>query len=346
MALPVSGTITMGQVRTELIKDGRITLGDPDVRTLAQDDGGRIEMEQLYGRKFIDGNYVWTNIDATGGTVTLPFALSPGDNLMIVFRCGSAGNCGGTNYARVWHTESGYDFFNGAIAGYWGGQGANNWGQWRSAACNTSIPAGGTISLSRSADGCAQIGSTQMYIQTNNTFALSEAEYQKAVNDGWVFDASQMSALNDFTPVDNGSVGEPDTPRLAQNLVKKVKRWQYSVDFNGTGQETRSCTVDNTIEAGASCLVKGYFIKPGGNYNVTANIRIWTDAYGTFYEQPIASWYGGHGGTHQPLAGYEFTAPHKIPAGTTLYWRHYTNGQYGDGTSAGVVYLDVANIMG
>lgn len=344
MALPVSGRITMGQVRTELIKDGRISLGQEDVRKLAEDDGGRIEIEQLYGKKYIDGNYVWTNIDATEGTVTLPFALAPGDNLMIVFRCGSAGNCGGTNYARVWHTQSGYDFFNGAIAGYWGGQGANNWGQWRSSICNTSIPAGNTISLSRSADGCGVIGSTQMYIQSMNSFALSEAEYQKAISDGWHF-GIQNSALNDLTPVQHKSAPEDTSPRLSQNTVKKVKRLQYQVDFNSSGQVTRSCIVTNAIQAGASCLVKGYFVKPGGNYNVTANIRIYTAAQGTFYESAIASWYGGHGDGSQPLAGYEFTAPHTIPAGTELFFYHYTNGQYGDGTIARVVHLDVANIM-
>lgn len=343
MALPVSGTITMGQVRTELIKDGRISLGEESVRKLAEDDGGRIEIEQLYGRKYIDGNYVWTNTDSPDAAFILPFALAPGDSLLIVFRCGSAGNCVGTNYARVWHTESGYDFFNAAIYGYWGGQGANNWGQWRSAICNTSVPAGNSISLSRTADGCALIGSTQIYIQSQTPFALDESEYQKAISNGWHFDQVN-SKIEDLTPVQHISAPEDSSPKLTQNTVKKVKRLQYQVDFGANGQTTRSCTVTNAIQAGASCLVKGYFDKPGGNYNVVANIRIYTDAYGTFYESAIASWYGASG-TNQALAGYEFTAPHTIPAGTTLNFTHYTNGQYGDGTTARIVYLDVANIM-
>lgn len=50
MALPSSGTITMGQVRTELKKTGSLNLDNTDVRKIAVKPSGTIKMSDLYGK--------------------------------------------------------------------------------------------------------------------------------------------------------------------------------------------------------------------------------------------------------------------------------------------------------
>lgn len=50
MALPPSGTITMGQVRTELKKTGSLNLDNADVRKIAVKPTGTIKMSDLYGK--------------------------------------------------------------------------------------------------------------------------------------------------------------------------------------------------------------------------------------------------------------------------------------------------------
>lgn len=50
MALPSTGTITMGQVRVELRKDGSLNLGNTDVRTVAEKPSGTIKMSDLHGK--------------------------------------------------------------------------------------------------------------------------------------------------------------------------------------------------------------------------------------------------------------------------------------------------------
>ena len=50
MALPSTGTITMGQVRAELRKNGSLNLGNTDVRTVAEKPSGTIKMSDLHGK--------------------------------------------------------------------------------------------------------------------------------------------------------------------------------------------------------------------------------------------------------------------------------------------------------
>jgi hypothetical protein len=187
-------------------------------------------------------------------------------------------------------------------------------------------------------------GTTQIYIASGYPTTLSMRQYDDMVRDGWT--ASYVDYVqteeSDTTPVDNGTVPAPtlavDTPSRAKSYGSVY--WS----FGGAAQTTREAVTTFDIKAGASCLVRGGFIKPGGNYNVIANIQL-TSPQGTLYEAAIASWYGAAGDASQPLAGYEFTAPFDIPAGTTITCYHYTNGQYGDGTACDYVYLDVANLL-
>lgn len=50
MALPSSGTITMGQIRTELKQTGAISLGSSECRKLAGVSSGAIKMSDFYGK--------------------------------------------------------------------------------------------------------------------------------------------------------------------------------------------------------------------------------------------------------------------------------------------------------
>lgn len=50
MALPSSGTITMGQIRTELKQTGAIRLGSSECRKLAGVSSGAIKMSNFYGK--------------------------------------------------------------------------------------------------------------------------------------------------------------------------------------------------------------------------------------------------------------------------------------------------------
>lgn len=50
MALPSSGAITMGQIRTELKKTGAISLGSDECRKLAGVSSGAIKMSDFYGK--------------------------------------------------------------------------------------------------------------------------------------------------------------------------------------------------------------------------------------------------------------------------------------------------------
>ncbi|WP_373077301.1 hypothetical protein [Fusobacterium varium] len=50
MALPTTGPISLGQVRTELNKTGSISLGSTDVRNLAGKASGIIKMSDLHGK--------------------------------------------------------------------------------------------------------------------------------------------------------------------------------------------------------------------------------------------------------------------------------------------------------
>lgn len=53
MALPTTGPISLGQVRTELNKTGSVSLGSTDVRNLAGKTSGTIKMSDLYGKSYI-----------------------------------------------------------------------------------------------------------------------------------------------------------------------------------------------------------------------------------------------------------------------------------------------------
>lgn len=53
MALPTTGPISLGQVRTELKKTGTISLGNVDVRNLANKNSGVIKMSDLRGKTFM-----------------------------------------------------------------------------------------------------------------------------------------------------------------------------------------------------------------------------------------------------------------------------------------------------
>lgn len=50
MALPTTGKISLGDVRTELGTTGAISLGSEDVRTLAGKTSGTVKMSDLYGK--------------------------------------------------------------------------------------------------------------------------------------------------------------------------------------------------------------------------------------------------------------------------------------------------------
>lgn len=56
MALPSSGTITMGMIRTELKKTGAISLGSTECRKLAGKPSGAIKMSDFYGKS--NGYYI------------------------------------------------------------------------------------------------------------------------------------------------------------------------------------------------------------------------------------------------------------------------------------------------
>jgi hypothetical protein len=348
MTLQTTGRISLGDVQKELNDTGSIGLSEEMVRSLAGDDGGQISLSQLYGKAISVGDYVWTSLSAYGSPgenreVTIPIAMSAGTRIMIVYRMGSGGNCGGTSYATTTLPDYGITLQDGSLAGYWGGQGPDNWGQWRVSTINTAIPAGARLSITRNWDGCAMCGTTQIYVASGYPTVMTQAEYDVMLKDGWTASYADYieTTESDTTPVDNGTlpspVLSPDTPARTKSYGSVY--WY----FGGAAQTTIQATTSFDIKAGASCIIRGGFIKPGGNYNVTANVRL-TSPQGTFYEASIASWYGGHGDASQPLAGYEFTAPFDIPSGTVIDCYHYTSGQYGDGTSCDYVYLDVVNL--
>lgn len=56
MALPSSGTITMGMIRTELKQTGAISLGSSECRKLAGVSSGAIKMSDFYGKS--NGYYI------------------------------------------------------------------------------------------------------------------------------------------------------------------------------------------------------------------------------------------------------------------------------------------------
>lgn len=53
MALQTSGQISLLDVRTELKKDGKISLDDSDVRKLAEKESGEIKFSDFYGKSSI-----------------------------------------------------------------------------------------------------------------------------------------------------------------------------------------------------------------------------------------------------------------------------------------------------
>jgi hypothetical protein len=350
MTLQTSGRISLSDVQRELSDTGSISLAEEMVRELAgDDDGGLISFSQLYGKSVSLGDYVWTSIPPLGNGASvdkvIPIAMAPGTRIMTVFRCGSAGNCNGNNYGSVTLPDYGITIHDGYIAGYWGGIGAESWGQWRIYTLDTAIPANATLRLTRSADGCGLIGSTQIYVASKYPATAAMRESIQASTDGWNMavshDYNDLATFEDFTLINYGS---PPVPATADGSPGKIGSYgSVYWNFGGAAQTTRVATSSFDIKAGASCLIRGGFMKPGGNYNVAANIRVSTAAGGNFYEATIASWYGAHGGGSQPLAGYEFTAPFDIPKGTDIECYHYTNGQYGDGTQCDYVYLEVAN---
>ena len=63
MALPSSGSISMGQVRTELKKSGSLDLNNSDVRRLAGKPSGTIRMSDLRGKS----NKKWVYITTAKG---------------------------------------------------------------------------------------------------------------------------------------------------------------------------------------------------------------------------------------------------------------------------------------
>jgi hypothetical protein len=346
MTLQTSGRISLGDVQRELRDTDDISLGEDQVRYLAEDDGGLISMSQLYGKKKYQGEYVWTSYPEMGNGETidkaLPVDLNSGDRILYVLRCGNCCNCPGTNYATLTLPDQGITLIDGAIAGYWGGQGTSNWGQWRIFNVTSYIPKGATLRLTRSFDGCAMIGTSQIYMAKGYSSARNEVQLNDLRQQGWNVGVAN-SDVDDQEQIDHGSP-TPD-PRLSADQREYADFGSVYWNFGGMQQQvTASAVTTSEIRAGASCVFRGVFAKPGGNYNVTANVRIYTQEHGTLYEAAIASWYGAHGWGQQPLAGYEFTAPISIPTGTTIYCQHYTNGQYGDGTFIEFGYLDVANI--
>ena len=75
MALPSSGTITMGMIRTELKQTGAIGLGSTECRKLAGVSSGAIKMSDFYGKsngyyiKFVP--WVYDHRTTTVGTNTI-----------------------------------------------------------------------------------------------------------------------------------------------------------------------------------------------------------------------------------------------------------------------------------
>lgn len=58
MALPVSGKISLGDVRTVLKTTGPISLGQKEVRNLAEKTSGTIKMSDLHGKSAAKWTYV------------------------------------------------------------------------------------------------------------------------------------------------------------------------------------------------------------------------------------------------------------------------------------------------
>ena len=79
MALPLSGTITMGMIRTELKKTGAISLGSAECRKLAGVSSGAIKMSDFYGKS----SKIKHEIDWICGEIDYRTQTTPGNTISI-----------------------------------------------------------------------------------------------------------------------------------------------------------------------------------------------------------------------------------------------------------------------
>lgn len=79
MALPSSGTITMGMIRTELKQTGAISLGSSECRKLAGVSSGAIKMSDFYGKS----SKIKHEIDWICGEIDYRTQTTPGNSISI-----------------------------------------------------------------------------------------------------------------------------------------------------------------------------------------------------------------------------------------------------------------------
>ena len=79
MALPSSGTITMGMIRTELKQTGAISLGSSECRKLAGVSSGAIKMSDFYGKS----SKIKHEIDWICGEIDYRTQTTPGNTISI-----------------------------------------------------------------------------------------------------------------------------------------------------------------------------------------------------------------------------------------------------------------------
>lgn len=79
MALPSSGTITMGMIRTELKKTGAISLGSAECRKLAGVSSGGIKMSDFYGKS----SKIKHEIDWICGEIDYRTQTTPGNTISV-----------------------------------------------------------------------------------------------------------------------------------------------------------------------------------------------------------------------------------------------------------------------
>lgn len=86
MALQSSGTIAMGQIRTELKQTGAISLGSAECRKLAGKPSGAIKMSDFYGKSNTvkyDNHIIYNSI-LSSATINLPNTVVNGSIKVVV----------------------------------------------------------------------------------------------------------------------------------------------------------------------------------------------------------------------------------------------------------------------
>lgn len=87
MALPSSGTITMGMIRTELKKTGAISLGSAECRKLAGVSSGAIKMSNFYGKSNsikYENHIIYNNILRDSASINFPNTVISGTITVVV----------------------------------------------------------------------------------------------------------------------------------------------------------------------------------------------------------------------------------------------------------------------